>query len=66
MKFIPKLWAERTDQKHVNNSSRLVLAPGANYANYGGGTCHVHVKVDHAVTETTDKNNLRSTHANFK
>ena len=31
MKFIPKLWAERADQKHVNNSSRLVSAPGANY-----------------------------------
>ena len=33
MKFIPKLWAERADQKHVNNRSRLVSAPGANYYN---------------------------------
>ena len=31
MKFIPKLRAERADQKHVNNRSRLVSAPGANY-----------------------------------
>ena len=31
MKFIPKLWAERADQKHVNNRNRLVSAPGANY-----------------------------------
>ena len=55
MKFIPKLWAERADQKHVNNRSRLVSAPGANYTivavnlqMFGGETCHVHVKVDHA------------------
>ena len=33
MKFIPKLWAESADQKHVNNRSRLVSAPGANYYN---------------------------------
>ena len=34
---------------------------------FGGETCHVHVKVDRArVRETTDKNNLRSTRANFK
>ena len=40
MKFIPKLWAERADQKYVNNRSRLVLAPGANYYN-GRQTSHV-------------------------
>ena len=33
MKFIPKLWGERADRKHVNNRSRLVSAPGANYYN---------------------------------
>ena len=33
MKFIPKLWAENADQKHVNNRSRLVSAPGGNYYN---------------------------------
>ena len=34
---------------------------------FGDETCHVHVKVETArVTETTDKNNLRSTRANFK
>ena len=51
MRFIPKLWAERADQKHVNNRSRLVSAPGANYFNGCqtlNVTCHVHVKVDHA------------------
>ena len=31
MKFIPKLWAKRADQKYVNNRSRLVSAPGAKY-----------------------------------
>ena len=47
--------AERADQKHENNRSRLVSAPGANYTivavklqMFGGETCHVHVKVDHA------------------
>ena len=33
MKFIPKLKAASADQKHVNNRSRLVSAPGANYYN---------------------------------
>ena len=33
MKFIPELSGESADQRHVNNRSRLVLAPGANYYN---------------------------------
>ena len=33
MKFIPELWAESAGQKHFNNSSRLVSAPGPNYYN---------------------------------
>ena len=73
MKVIPKLWAKRADQKHDNNRSRLVSAPGTNYTivavnlqMFGGETCIVYVKVDHAGHETTDKNNLRSTRANFK
>ena len=33
MKFIPELWAESADQKHFNNSSRLISAPGAKYYN---------------------------------
>ena len=49
MKFIPKLKAASADQKHVNNRSRLVSAPGAKAVKpqmFGGETCHVHVKVD--------------------
>ena len=87
MKFIPKLWAERADQKHVNNRSRLVSAPGANYYN-GRQTSPVWQQnmscsrksrtwqkpetaletslVPRVVTETTGKNNLRSTRENFK
>ena len=33
VKFIPKLWAEWADQKHVNNRRRLVSTPCANYYN---------------------------------
>ena len=33
MELISKLWAERADQKHVNNKSQLVSAPGAYYKN---------------------------------
>ena len=40
MKFIPELSGESADQRHVNNRSRLVLAPGANYYN-GRQTSHV-------------------------
>ena len=73
MKFIPKLWAERADQKHVNKRSRLLSAPGANYYN-GCQTSNVWRRnmsrsrecKTTRVTETTDKNNLRSTRANFK
>ena len=53
MELISKSWAERADQKHVNNKSRLVSAPGATKMTiklqmFGGEICHVHVKVDHA------------------
>ena len=74
MKFIPKLWAERADQKHDNNRSRLVSAPGANYyikwlSNFkclAAKHATFTWKKTTRVTETTDKNNLRSTRANFK
>ena len=44
----------------------LITKMAVKFQMFGGETCHVHVKVDHGGTETTDKNNLSSTRANFK
>ena len=44
----------------------LITKMAVKFQMFGGETCHVHVKVDHGGTETTDKNNLSSMRANFK